>query len=445
MKSGTKLYEPKPYYLYLLCTVLIILLVLDSLFLGFYDIGDKKWIQGVFNLHVYDLIIVVSLFLQLIVVICLRKLVKQIIVRTRINTKLIDLTMFTYYSFLIMVSSILAFQIFQNNFYSTILLTVIVTISHLTALLLMGKILYLFVSWYRRNRNIIFLSLSIVISIIILNIIVSMAVVYLVLIERPDRSTEYTGGTINPTGDKYALLNTSNRILSMGMFGGIWFITGLVLYKTKEKLIKKVLKLNFLFLPILYVMFNYFTYEFLEIFLFNYVELGIVQVYFFMNLLLIISQPMGGLIFGLVLWNIGRLLSFEKTLRLFLILSALGFLFLFSSFQSIYLTALPYPPYGIITLTLLVLGSYLITNGFYITASFLSDNNQLRRMIYQKAKSDLLDLMGKAELEKGIERLVSELQDITERKGNSETIRFEMDEFELKKYLEVVLTELDKH
>ena len=309
----------------------------------------------------------------------------------------------------------------------------------------MGKILYLFVSWYRINRNIIFLSLSVVISIIILNIIVSMTIVYLVLIERPDRSTEYTGGTINPTGDKYALLNTANHILSIGMFGGIWFITGLVLYQTKEKMIKKVLKVNFLFLPILYIMFNYFTYEFLEIFLFNYVELGIVQVYFFMNLLLIISQPMGGLIFGLVLWNIGRLLSFEKTLRLFLILSALGFLFLFSSFQSIYLTALPYPPYGIMTLTLLVLGSYLITNGFYITASFLSDNNQLRRIIYQKAESELLDLMGKAELEKGIERLVSELQDITERKGNSEIIRFEMDEVELKKYLEVVLTELDKH
>jgi hypothetical protein len=272
-----------------------------------------------------------------------------------------------------------------------------------------------------------------------------MTIVYLVLIERPDISTEYTGGTINPTGDKYSLLDTSNRILSICMFGGIWFITGLILYKTKDKIIKKVLKVNFLFLPILYIMFNYFTYEFLDIFLFNYVELGIVQVYFFMNLLLIISQPMGGLIFGLVLWNIGRLLRFEKTLRLFLIMSALGFLFLFSSFQSIYLTALPYPPYGIITLTLLVLGSYLICNGFYITASFLSDDIQLRKIIYQKAKSDLLDLIGTAELEKGIERFVSELKDKTERKGNSETIRFEMDEVELKKYLEEVITELDKH
>jgi hypothetical protein len=272
-----------------------------------------------------------------------------------------------------------------------------------------------------------------------------MTIIYLVLIERPERAIEYSGGTINPTGDKYALLNAVNGILSIAMFGGIWFITGLILFKTREKIIKKVLTLNFLFLPFLYLMFNYLTYEFLELFLFNYVELRVAQVYFFMNLLLIISQPMGGLIFGLVLWNIAKLLRFEKTLRLFLILGSLGFLFVFSSFQSIYLIALPYPPYGIITLSLMVMGSYLITNGFYITASFLSDNSELRRIIYQKAKSDLLNLIGTAELEKGIERFVSELQINAERKGNSEIVRLEMDEVELKKYLEEVLTELDKH
>lgn len=271
-----------------------------------------------------------------------------------------------------------------------------------------------------------------------------MVIVYLVLIERPYTSSVFVGGTINPTGDRYEVLNTSYPILMICMFGGIWFITGLLLYKTKEKLVKKILRLNFLLLPILYIVFNYFTYEFLEIFLFNYIDLSISQIYFLMNLFFILSQPIGGLIFGLVLWNIGKALRFEKTLRMFMVLSAIGFLFLFSSFQSIYLTALPFPPYGIVTLTLLILGSYLIAIGFYITASFLSDNVQLRRTIYQKVKSDLLDLMGTTELEKGIEGVVSELQNNPERRGNSEIIKFEMDEVELRKYLEEVLTEIGK-
>lgn len=93
-----------------------------------------------------------------------------------------------------------------------------------------------------------------------------------------------------------------------------------------------------------------------------------------------------------------------------MIITGYGFLLLFSSNQPTSLALGPYPPFGVASITILIISTYLIVIGIYISAIFISSNSDLRRTIYKKASElKLLDLLGKVEFEKEMEKTVAEL------------------------------------
>ena len=82
--------------------------------------------------------------------------------------------------------------------------------------------------------------------------------------------------------------------------------------------------------------------------------------------------------------------------------------------------------------------------GIYNSASLVSTNNSLRKYIRRHAllKSNLLDLIGHAEMEKEIQQTVTDIienQDIPEI--NKEV---ELDEDELRRYIDIVIKEVKK-
>ena len=101
--------------------------------------------------------------------------------------------------------------------------------------------------------------------------------------------------------------------------------------------------------------------------------------------------------FGLSFWNISRTVSYEKTLKDYMVIAGYGFLFLFSANQSTSLVLGPYPPFGVSTILMLIIGSYLVLIGIYSSALSLSNNIHLRKLITNLAKeSKLLDSIGLA-------------------------------------------------
>jgi hypothetical protein len=80
--------------------------------------------------------------------------------------------------------------------------------------------------------------------------------------------------------------------------------------------------------------------------------------------------------------------------------------------------------------------------GIYNSATSVSINNDLRKSIRKHAmESRLLDLIGHAEMEKEIQKTVSEIvesQDILDINKEREV---ELDEKELRRYLDVVIKE----
>jgi hypothetical protein len=126
-------------------------------------------------------------------------------------------------------------------------------------------------------------------------------------------------------------------------------------------------------------------------------------------------------------------------------ISGWGVFFIFTANQATTLIVSPYPPFGLATLTVLSMGAFLMLIGIYNSATLVSANNELRRLIHRQAlESRLLSLIGRAEMEKEIQRTISK---ITQNKAmleeNTED-SIELDENELKKYIDIVIRESSK-
>ena len=84
--------------------------------------------------------------------------------------------------------------------------------------------------------------------------------------------------------------------------------------------------------------------------------------------------------------------------------------------------------------------------GIYNSATLVSVNDVLRKSIRKHAlESRLLDLIGHAEMEKEIQKTVGK---IIQSQGDMEPeveVGIELDEVELKRYLDVVIKEVKDH
>ena len=155
------------------------------------------------------------------------------------------------------------------------------------------------------------------------------------------------------------------------------------------------------------------------------------------------AKPIGGIMFGIAFWNISRKISFDKALKGYMVISGYGFLLLFISNQATSLILTPYPPFGIATVSILIVSSYLVMVGIYTSAALVSINSNVRNTIHQMTKeSRLLDFIGKAEMEKEVTKIVTKISAQTEIQEELVKTDFKIDEQDLKRYIIEVAEEL---
>jgi hypothetical protein len=137
---------------------------------------------------------------------------------------------------------------------------------------------------------------------------------------------------------------------------------------------------------------------------------------------------------------ISKSISYEKTTSTYVAISGWGILLIFGADQGLLQTVAPYPPFGLITLTALISGSYLMFLGIYSSAILVSKNNELRTTIYKRAlESNLLHAIGHAEMEKEIQKTVERIRRDTDTEGTYLDPEIQLNENELKKYLDFVI------
>ena len=83
--------------------------------------------------------------------------------------------------------------------------------------------------------------------------------------------------------------------------------------------------------------------------------------------------------------------------------------------------------------------------GIYNSATLVSANNELRRLIHKQAlESRLLSLIGHAEMEKEIQRKIKKISQNKNTLEEHTHEPIELDENQLQKYIDIIIKELNK-
>ena len=349
---------------------------------------------------------------------------------------------------LIILAALMGFLIFQqfyNNYYSMSITIAMIAISYGTAASLLIWLSMLFFSWFRSSHNVMVFLYFISIAMIAFNLIITAFYASVKLSDVPHIIGEYVGSSGDLTGGIHQLLTNVYSISTFVSFFSMWITTAILMNYYREKLINVVVYWVILAIPLGYFLIAYFYQIILGRILISIVENDPVTVSFVLGTFLAFSKPIGGLLFGIVFWNISRIIGYERKIKTYMIISGWGVLLIFSSNQAATQIVLPYPPFGLATITILTTASYLMLIGIYNSATLVSANNELRRSIHRHAlESKLLSAIGHAEMEKEIQKTVKQVSNDKEELEKELEEPVELDELELEKYIEFVVKEVRK-
>jgi hypothetical protein len=162
------------------------------------------------------------------------------------------------------------------------------------------------------------------------------------------------------------------------------------------------------------------------------------------------TSIVGGGLLAFAFWNISKALSPNKAVMSYLRLCAYGFLI--NSIATLgAISAAPYPPFGIVSFSILTLSTYIIILGLYSTAVSIAQDVKLRKYIRDLTKENLgfLSNIGQAQLERQVQSKAADLENVVKVQRieleKESGIKSSIQEQDIKQYLLEVLQEVDKH
>jgi hypothetical protein len=296
----------------------------------------------------------------------------------------------------------------------------------------------IFFSWYKSSHDRVVFLYFVSMSLIAFHLILTTIFIDAKISDNQYRVAEYVGGSGDVSGGRHLLLDNIYRISSFISFFSIWMTTAILMSSYREKLIGSVKYWIILLLPLVYFLMTYFYQFFLSNLLVSYFQNDPVTVSIIVSAFLSLSKPIGGLIFAIAFWSISRRVSYERKMKISMVIAGWGLFFIFSANQAITQLIKPYPPWGITTVTILNVAAYLVVLGIYNSATLVSVNNNLRSYIHRSALK-LLNPIGRAEMEREIQKTVVKISEGKEIAKISSDESFDFDENELKKYMSEVI------
>lgn len=420
-------------------------LVIDISIVKVYDLIDKSFLSQQAKLLLFSLNTSACVFLQFIIITYLQRTFRRHPLNKTLNINMLYKISLIPLFLIVFLMGLLVFQEFSYNSYKKSISMVIIVVSYGTAAAFIIRLSILFISWYRSNNNwIVFLYFASML-LIAFNLLSTAIITCVKLTDRPDEIKEFFGGTVDISVGKYVYLDNIHTASSIVSFISIWITTALLMNYYREKLINVLAYWIVLSIPLFYFLVNYIYQFIVTTILFTYLANDPITVSIILTTLLSLSKPIGGLTFAIGFWKISHIIAYEKNIKTFMALSGWGILLIFGANQALVQTLAPHPPFGLATITVLILASFLMLLGIYNSAVFVSVNDSLRKSIHKHAlESKLLGVIGQAEMGKVIEKTVKK---ITQRKDSLEKDMqqpIELDEMELKKYVDFVIKEVRK-
>ena len=302
-----------------------------------------------------------------------------------------------------MVVSIFVFvlaQIIITQQYSPIALTIVTTVTYGLTIGLMTIFTIIFFSWYKSNRNsvvILIYGLSFA-AVVIASAIFLTGSLYRLVEKPPYISHEDLAPSVKskPGSLLYDLAKTYHYA-DIVSFLLKWVATAMLLYHYSQKM-GKIRYWTLISLPLVYFggtyLDDYHLYE-------PHTEID--KLYW--DLYTSLNSTAGGILFYIGFIVAARHFHGNMAVKDYLIMCGFGFLLFFSAGQSTLANTL-FPPFGLATMSLYGLSTYMILLALYSCAISVSEDIELRKSIKKSTlrESKFLHSMGTAHMEKDFTR-----------------------------------------
>jgi hypothetical protein len=423
---------------------IIVAVVIETTFIKTYDLVEKFFLPIQEKIVLFSLLTFFILILQFFILRYLNKIlnIKQ---TKQINSNLYYRISIFSIIILGIFFGLLIYQQFFFNYYNTSIVVLIIILIYGVASFFMLRLSLLFFSWYKSKPTLINFFYFVSMSLIVFNLIMTTTITTIKISERPSEIREFVGGSIDISVGRYITLDAIYKLSSFMSFVSLWITTLILLYRYKNNLLHTLAFILILSLPLIYFLISY-SYEFIfGKLLVSFLMDDPITISIILTVLLSLSKPIGGLTFGFAFWRIAKTIGYEKTIKIHMIISGWGILLLFGTNQASNQVLVPYPPFGLATITVVILASYMMLLGIYNSARLVSVNSTLRKTIQKHTlESNLLESIGQAEMEYEIRKTVNSIiQDKDIIKMPIDT-KLEFDKNELRKYIDSVITEV-KH
>lgn len=168
----------------------------------------------------------------------------------------------------------------------------------------------------------------------------------------------------------------------------------------------------------------------------------------FLNVLIFsFGGIIAGILFGVSFLSIARTLKANSIVRTQLMLTAYGFLFFYLTGSATAAQA-AYPPYGLISVSLIGLSCYLIYSGLYASAQIVSQDLTLLRSIKKSVTEQAYFLggIGTAQRNKELEsRVLTIAKNLEEEIEEASGVETSLTENEVVDYIQYVMNEIHKN
>lgn len=381
-----------------------VIIAIDSSVINFYAYTNKE-------LPVSSKIGVLTIFsitFAIFAVILLRTIEGYALMSGYKQRKAKNLVRFTALASQFMVIAFLAIEILQMAFvkmYNSNLTLLILFSSFVPSVLFLLLLVVLLVRWFRSSKNFMIIAYAISFSFVFIYLVLSIVYVNVQYtstsewIKAKSLHSTLVNSSVSDLSFSYGVTLDALSLLS---FVFVWTATVALLRQYRNK-IGRTRFWVIITIPLIYFLFPFETY----LTNFSGTMLSGSPVIFSVIYILLFSatKQVGGILFSIVFLTAATKIK-QPNLQDSLKIAAIGIAVVFSSIEINSLLYAAYPPYGVLTIMLMPLGSYCIFIGLFASARLASQDKKLRREFYQSAEKQLafLQTLGKVQMESELEK-----------------------------------------
>ena len=365
-----------------------ILTVVDTTIVGFLAFSNTELPTAYYLVIFVCMFIILAISGSILIIVTNTSTLK----RPRIVARWLSIVMYiVLVTLLAIIFTITLQMIFLNN-YQIQLLKIANYVTLLSTLFFLGYLNAKLVKWIKANKNLMLISYTVSFSLLCIYLIVFCAYLAFQL-----NSLEQLRGNIRePVSFHFALTSPPAAglqimfgpildALSLGSFLSAWVATAVLLRQYRQRM-GKLKYWSLMIAPLVYFLFPFGTYFINvseELMADSPVLFSIIYVSVFSA-----TKQVGGIFFSMVFLTAAALVN-RTELRKHLIIAAIGTSILFGCIGANSILYAIYPPFGLITISFLPVGAYLLFNGIYGSAKQISEDTELRKRLHKSAENQI--------------------------------------------------------